>query len=50
MAKVEKTLQDDSVISQSLWRSLFSANNKKVQGLNLHVALEHHLNNTWIDA
>ena len=50
MAKVEKILQDDSVISQSLWRSLFSANNKKVKGFNLHVALEHHLNGVWIDA
>ena len=50
MAKVEKTLQDDSVISQSLWRSLFSANNEKVKGLKLHVSLEHHLNGVWIDA
>ena len=50
MAKLEKMLQDDSVISQSLWRSLFSANHKKVKGFNLHVALEHHFNKVWIDA
>ena len=50
MADVQKTLQDDSVISQSLWRSLFNANHKKVKGFNLHVALEHHFNKVWIDA
>ncbi len=50
MAKLEKILQEDSVISQSLWRSLFSANNKKVKGFVLQVALEHHLNDVWIDA
>ena len=50
MAKVEKLLQDDSVISQSLWRSLFNANNKKVKGWTLGNALEHHLNDVWIDA
>ena len=50
MAKLEKILQDDSVISQSLWRSLFSANNKKVKGFVLQVAAEHHMNGVWIDA
>ena len=50
VAKLEKMLQDDSVISQSLWRSLFSANNNKVHGFDLHVALEHQFNKVWIDA
>ncbi|MCH8183498.1 MAG: ABC transporter substrate-binding protein [Proteobacteria bacterium] len=50
MAKVEKILQDDSVISQSLWRSLFNANNEKVKGFELNVALEHHMNNVWMSA
>ncbi len=50
MAKLERILQDDAVISQSLWRSLFNANSTKVKGWNLHTALEHHFNDVWLDS
>ena len=48
MAKLEAILQDDAVISQSFWRSIFVASNKRVQGLYAQVALEHHYNKVWM--
>ena len=48
MAKLEAILQDDAVIGQTFWRSVFVAANKRVQGLYAQVALEHHYNNVWL--
>ena len=50
VAKLEAILQDDAIISQSLWRSVFSASHKRVKGLYTQVALEHHYNDVWLDA
>lgn len=47
--KLEEILQDDSIISQSVWRSIFVTANKRVQGLYAHVALEHHYNDVWLN-
>jgi peptide/nickel transport system substrate-binding protein len=48
MAKAEALLQDDAVIVQPFWRSVFVAGNKRVHGLSAHVALEHHFNKVWL--
>jgi peptide/nickel transport system substrate-binding protein len=47
--KLEEILQDDAIISQSLWRSVFVTANKRVKGLYAQVALEHHYNGVWLD-
>ena len=48
MAKLEAIIQDDAIISQDFWRSVFVAANKRVQGLYAQVALEHHYNQVWL--
>ncbi|MDP6344778.1 MAG: ABC transporter substrate-binding protein [Alphaproteobacteria bacterium] len=48
MAKVQKRLQDNSVIAQPLWRSIFAAGHKKVQGYQLHPTNYHQLNKVWL--
>jgi peptide/nickel transport system substrate-binding protein len=48
MAVVEKILQDDAVIAQPFWRSIFSATSKQVQGYQLHPSFYHHLHGVWL--
>ncbi|MDH3593698.1 MAG: ABC transporter substrate-binding protein, partial [Rhodospirillales bacterium] len=48
MEKVEKILQDDAVISQPLWRSVFTAGSKKVHGFQMHPTIYHQLNKVWV--
>ena len=50
MAKLEGILQDDSIISQDYWRSVFSSAHKRVKGLYKQVASEDHFNQVWLDA
>jgi len=47
--KLEQILQDDAIISQSFWRSVFVTAHKRVHGLYAQVALEHHYNGVWLD-
>ncbi len=48
MAKLEKILQEDAIISQDFWRSVFTAAHERVHGIYAQVALEHHYNKVWI--
>ena len=48
MAKVQKRLQDNSVIAQPLWRSVFAAGHKRVQGYRLHPTIYHQLHKVWL--
>jgi len=48
MAKLEKILQDDAIIAQPLWRSVFTAAHKRVQGLRVHPTLYHQFNGVWL--
>ena len=48
MAKLEGIMQDDAIISQDFWRSVFVAAHKRVQGLYAQVSLEHHYNKVWL--
>ncbi|MCZ4260183.1 ABC transporter substrate-binding protein [Limimaricola sp. G21655-S1] len=42
MAKMEKLLQDDGVLIQPYWRSLYRHYTDKVQGAEMHPTFEHH--------
>ena len=48
MAKLQQIMQDDAVIAQPLWRSVFAAGNKKVKGYSLHPTIYHQLNKVSI--
>ena len=48
MEKVEAILQDDAVIVQPLWRSVFTAGSKKVHNFKMHPTIYHQLNDVWV--
>ncbi len=48
MTKVQKILQDDAVIAQPLWRSIFAAGHEKVRDYHLHPTNYHQLNKVWL--
>ncbi len=48
MAKLQKMLQDDAILAQPLWRSVFAAGSQKVQGYKLHPTIYHQLNGVWL--
>ena len=50
MAKLQKILQDDAIIAQPLWRSVFTASSNKVMGYQLHPTIYHQLNKVWLAA
>lgn len=50
MAKVEKILQDEGVLIQPYWRSLYRHYADKVRGAEMHPTFEMHLDGYWIDA
>jgi peptide/nickel transport system substrate-binding protein len=50
MEKVQKILQDDAVILQSLWRPVFTIASKKVHGFPAHPTQYHQLNKVWLEA
>ncbi len=48
MAELQRILQEDAVIAQPLWRSVFAAGNKRVQDYTLHPTIYHQLNKVWM--
>ena len=48
MVKVESILQGDAVISQPLWRSVFTATSKNVKGYKTHPTLYHQFQDVWL--
>ena len=50
MAKLEKMMQDDAIMIQPYWRSVFTTSTDKVRNYNVQPALEQHLNQVWLDA
>lgn len=48
MEKVQKILQDDAVIVQPLWRSVFTAGSNKVHNFKMHPTIYHQLNDVWV--
>ena len=49
MAVCQKILQDDAIIPQPFWRSVYKAANKKVKGLKVHPTLYHQFHEVWLD-
>lgn len=49
MALCEKILQDDAIIPQPFWRSVFKATNKRVKGFQTHPTLYHQFQDVWLD-
>ncbi|WP_370161810.1 ABC transporter substrate-binding protein [Limimaricola soesokkakensis] len=50
MAKIETLLQEDGVVIQPYWRSIFRHYTDKVQGAEMHPSFEHHHYRWWIKA
>ena len=50
MEKVQKIIQGDAVILQSLWRPVYVMSTKKVHGYPAHPTQYHQLNKVWIEA
>jgi peptide/nickel transport system substrate-binding protein len=48
MATVQKLLQDDAVIAQPFWRTIFSATTTQVQGYQVHPSMYHQLQRVWM--
>ena len=45
----EKLLQDDAIIPQPFWRTVYKAINKRVKGHETHPTLYHQFHNVWLD-
>ena len=50
MADIEKIMQDEGVLIQPYWRSLFRHFKDNVRGADMHPTFEHHHYKWWIDA
>ncbi|SEM90132.1 peptide/nickel transport system substrate-binding protein [Gemmobacter aquatilis] len=50
MEKVEKIMQDEGVMVQPYWRSLYRHTNSKVRGADIHATFEHHHYKWWMAA
>lgn len=48
MVDVQKRLQDNAVIAQPLWRSVFAAGSTRLRGYRLHPTIYHQLNKVWL--
>ena len=48
MAQMEAMLQDDGIIIQSVWRSIFATKNKRIQGFELHPSSFHDFRTVWM--
>ncbi|WP_432256164.1 ABC transporter substrate-binding protein [Limimaricola sp. AA108-03] len=50
MARIETLLQEDGVVIQPYWRSIFRHYTDRVQGAEMHPSFEHHHYRWWIKA
>lgn len=50
MERVEQIMQEQGVMVQSYWRSLYRHVDPKVKGADMHATFEHHHYKWWIDA
>ncbi len=50
MAKIEKIMQDEGVLIQPYWRSIYRHFKVNVKGAEMHPTFEHHHYKWWIDA
>ncbi len=50
VAKLEKMMQDDAIIIQSIWRKIYNASTAQVKNFTLHPNYEFHLEKVWLDS
>ena len=50
MAKIEQIMQDEGVLIQPYWRSLYRHHKKNVMGADMHATFEHHHYKWWMQA
>ena len=50
MAKIEKIMQDEGVLIQPFWRSIFRHHKANVMGAEMHATFEHHHYKWWMQA
>lgn len=50
MAKIEKLMQDEGVLIQPYWRSLYRHYKSNVHGAEMHPTFEHHHYKWWVEA
>lgn len=50
MVACEQILQDDAIIPQPFWRTVFKAASKKVKGHETHPTLYHQFHKVWLEA
>ncbi|MEZ5779709.1 MAG: ABC transporter substrate-binding protein [Paracoccaceae bacterium] len=50
MAKIEKLMQDEGVLIQPYWRSLYRHYKTNVHGAEMHPTFEHHHYRWWVEA
>lgn len=49
MAKLEKIMLDEGVVTQPYWRSLYNHNRPYVKGMGMHPTFEIHLDKIWLN-
>ncbi len=49
IAVCQKIIQDDAIIPQPFWRTVYKASSKRVKGHNTHPTLYHQFQNVWLD-
>ncbi|NCT11154.1 MAG: diguanylate cyclase, partial [Rhodobacterales bacterium] len=50
MAEIEKIMQDEGVLIQSYWRSIYRHMRPEVRDADMHPTFEHHHYKWWIEA
>ena len=50
MARIQQIMQDEGVLIQPYWRSLYRHTNGRVHGADMHPTFEHHHYKWWIEA
>ena len=50
MAKIEKLMQDEAVVIQPYWRSVYRHFKPNVHGADMHATFEHHHYKWWVEA
>ena len=49
MEKLQKILQDEGIIIQPFWRSIYNHTRPNVKGAEVHQAFELHPDRVWLD-
>jgi peptide/nickel transport system substrate-binding protein len=50
MAKIQKIMQDEAVVIQPFWRSIYRHYSEKMRGMEMHPTFEHHHYQWWMAA